>query len=47
MKPAAGILIAPTYHRWKAKYGEIGIKEAQRLRDIEEKNSELKKLLAE
>ncbi len=25
---------APTYHRWKAKYGGMGVKEAQRLRDI-------------
>lgn len=38
---------APTYHRWKAKYGGMGIKEAQRLRDLEKENSELKKLLAE
>ena len=38
---------APTYHRWKPKYGGMGIKEAQRLRDIEKENSELKKLLAE
>ena len=28
-------------------YGGMGIKEAQRLRDIEKENSELKKLLAE
>jgi putative transposase len=40
-------LSAPTYHRWKAKYGGMCIKEAQRLRDIEKENSELKKLLAE
>ena len=38
---------APTYHRWKAKYGGMGIKEAQRLRDLEKENSELKKLLAD
>jgi putative transposase len=38
---------APTYHRWKVKYGLMGIKEAQRLRDLEKENSELKKLLVE
>jgi putative transposase len=38
---------APTYHRWKAKYGGMGVKEAQRLRNIEKENSELKKILAE
>ncbi|XOV69902.1 MAG: transposase [Verrucomicrobiota bacterium] len=40
-------LSTPTYHRWKAKYGGMCIKEAQRLRDIDKENSELKKLLAE
>ena len=38
---------AATFHRWKAKYGGMGIKEAQRLRDLEKENSELKKLLAD
>jgi putative transposase len=38
---------APTYHRWKAKYGGMGIKDAQRLRDLEKENGELKKLLAD
>ena len=38
---------SPTYHRWKAKYRGMGIKEAQRLRDLEKENSELKKLLAD
>jgi putative transposase len=38
---------APTYHRWIAKYGGMGIKEAQRLKDLEKENSELKKLLAD
>ena len=36
-----------TYHRWKDKYGGMGVKEAQRLRDLEKENSELKKLLAD
>ena len=38
---------APTYHRWKAKYAGMGIKEAQQLRDLEKENAELKKLLDE
>ncbi len=38
---------AATYHRWKAKYGGMGIKEAQRLRDLEKENGELKKMLAD
>ena len=38
---------APTYHRWKAKYGGMGVKEAQRLRDLEKENSAQKKLLAD
>ncbi|MEM7790151.1 MAG: transposase [Verrucomicrobiota bacterium] len=37
----------PTYHRWKAKYRGMDVKEAQRLRDLEKENSELKKLLAD
>jgi putative transposase len=38
---------ATTYHLWKAEYGGMGIKEAQRLRDIQKGNSELEKLQAE
>lgn len=38
---------APTYHRWKAKYGGMGIKDAQRLRELEKENGDLKKLLAD
>jgi putative transposase len=36
-----------TYYRWKSKYGGMDLKEAQRLRDLEKENSELKKLLAD
>ena len=36
-----------TYYRWKSKYGGMDLKEAQRLRDLEQENSELKKLLAD
>ena len=36
-----------SYYRWKEKYGEMGVKEAQRLRDLEKENGELKKMLAD
>ena len=36
-----------TYYRWKSKYGGMDLKEAQRLRQLERENSELKKMLAE
>jgi putative transposase len=38
---------APTYHRWKAKYGGMGIREAQQLRELEKENSELIYTLSE
>ena len=38
---------AQTYYRWKSKYGGMDLKEAQRPRDLEKENSELKKLLAD
>lgn len=38
---------AQTYYRWKSKYGQMDVKEAQRLRDLEKENTELKKLLAD
>ena len=36
-----------TFYRWRDKYGGMDLKEAQRLRDLEKENAELKKLLAE
>lgn len=36
-----------SYHRWKRKYGGMDLSEAQRLRDLEKENTELKKLLAD
>ena len=32
---------------WRSKSGEMNLKEAQRLRDLEKENTELKKMLAE
>ncbi len=36
-----------SFYRWKSKYGGMDLKEAQRLRDLEKEDTELKKLLAD
>jgi putative transposase len=36
-----------TYFRWKKKYGGLGVLELQRLRQLEEENRQLKRLVAE
>lgn len=36
-----------TYHRWKQQYGGMGEPQAKRLRDLEQENSRLKRLLAD
>lgn len=36
-----------TFYRWKKKYGGLELSEARRLRQLEEENSQLKRLLAE
>ncbi len=33
--------------KWKAKYGDLQVSDVRRLKDLEDENSELKKLLAE
>ncbi|KWH40545.1 transposase [Burkholderia stagnalis] len=35
-----------TYYNWKAKFGGMTVSEAQRLKDLEQENSKLKRLLA-
>ena len=35
-----------TLYNWKAKYGDMEISDAKRLRSLEEENRKLKKLLA-
>ena len=37
----------PTFYAWKAKFGGMGVSEARRLKQLEEENARLKKLLAE
>lgn len=36
-----------TFHRWRQQYGGMKAEEARRLKDLEEENKRLKKLLAE
>lgn len=36
-----------TYYRWKAKYGGLELSDAKRLRQFEQENARLKRLLAE
>jgi putative transposase len=36
-----------TYYNWKAKYSGMTVSEARRLRELEQENTKLKRLLAE
>ena len=36
-----------TFHRWKRKYGDMDLADAKRLKELENENGELKKMLAE
>jgi transposase-like protein len=36
-----------TYHRWRQQYGGMKTSEARRLKELEQENGRLKKLLAE
>ncbi len=40
-------VVENTIYRWKSKYGGMEVSEARRLRDLEEENRRLKRLLAE
>ena len=37
----------PTFYAWKAKFGGMSVPDARRLKQLEEENARLKKLLAE
>lgn len=37
----------PTFYNWKAKYAGMTVSEARRLKDLEQENGKLKRLLAE
>ena len=36
-----------TYHRWKSKYGGMGVSDAKRLKQLEDENQRLKRLVAD
>lgn len=36
-----------TFYKWKAKYGGMQVSDVRRLKDLEDENARLKKLLAE
>jgi putative transposase len=36
-----------TYYRWKAKYGGLEVSDAKRLKELEEENRRLKRLVAD
>ena len=36
-----------TFYKWKAKFGGLEVSEAKRLKQLEDENAKLKKLLAE
>ena len=36
-----------TYYRWKSKYGGMSVSEIRRLKELEQENTRLKKLVAE
>lgn len=39
-------ITAQTFYRWKAKYGGLELSEARRLKQLEDENGKLKKLVA-
>lgn len=36
-----------TYYNWKAKYGDMTVSDARRLKELEQENGRLKKLVAD
>jgi putative transposase len=36
-----------TYHNWKAKFGDMSVSDAQRLKALEAENGQLKRLLTD
>ncbi|WP_080441451.1 transposase [Burkholderia ubonensis] len=45
-RPEAGIVDA-TYYNWKAAFGRMTVSEAERLKELEQENNKLKRLLDE
>ncbi len=40
-------ICAQTFYRWRRKYGRMELADAKRLKELENENSELKKMLAD
>ena len=38
---------SPTYYKWKAKYGGLGVSELKRLKELEQENSRLRKVVSD
>ena len=38
---------ANTYYRWRKEYGGLGLDQARRLKDLEEENARLKRVVAD
>ena len=38
---------SPTFYKWKAKFGGLGVSEARRLKALEDENAKLKRMLAD
>ncbi len=36
-----------TYYRWRAKYGDMNVSEARRLKQVEDENRRLKRIVAD
>ena len=37
----------PTFYKWKAKFGGMGVSDARRLKALEDENAKLKRMLAD
>ena len=38
---------SPTFYKWKAKYGGLGVSELKRLKELESENTKLKRMYAD
>ncbi len=38
---------SPTFYKWKAKYGGLGVSELKRLKELEAENTKLKRMYAD
>jgi len=42
-----GVITEQTYYRWRKEYGGLQVDQARRLKELEQENSKLKRLVAE